>query len=109
ERDLDSGRALPALDVDRPRVQRFLVPVQMPDERLQAAFEVERALAIRALVDEGDPDALGQVGRFPKPLRDRLERVFGGLEHLRIRPKDRARATPVTLPSDLLHGALGLA
>ena len=34
ERDLDRGRALAALDVDRAAVEGLLVPVQVPDERL---------------------------------------------------------------------------
>ena len=39
-------------------------------KRLEAALEVERALAVVALVDEADPDALGQVGRLAQALRD---------------------------------------
>ena len=46
EGDLDGGAALAPLDVDRPVVEDLLVPVQVPDEGLQAALEVERALAI---------------------------------------------------------------
>ena len=46
EGDLDGGAALAPLDVDRPVVERLLVPVQVADEGLQAAFEVERALAV---------------------------------------------------------------
>src|SRR5690349_22203104 len=39
-------------------VERFLVPVEMAHERLQAALEVERLLAVDSLVDVGDPHAL---------------------------------------------------
>jgi hypothetical protein len=39
-------------------VEDFLVPVQVPDEGLEPALEVERALAIDPFVDERDPDAL---------------------------------------------------
>ena len=46
EGDLDRGRAFLALDVDRAVVERLLVPVEVPDEGLEAALEVERALAI---------------------------------------------------------------
>ena len=68
ERDLDGGAALAALDVDRARVEDLLVPVEVADERLEAALEVEGPLAIVALVDERDPDALGQVGRLAEAL-----------------------------------------
>ena len=47
ERDLDQRRALAPLDVDRAGVQRLLVPVEVPHERLEAALEVERPLPIR--------------------------------------------------------------
>ena len=70
ERDLDGGPAFSPLDVDRPGVEDFLVPVEVAHERLQAALEVEGALPIVALVDERDPDALGQVGRLAKALAD---------------------------------------
>ena len=81
ERDLDGGAPLPALDVDRPVVEGLLVPVQVPDEGLEPALEVERALAIDPLVDERDPDALREVGRLAEALADRLERVVDRLEH----------------------------
>ena len=73
ERDLDRGGAVPALAVDRPAVERLLVPVQVPDERDEAALEVERALAVVALVAERDPDALGEVGGLAQALGDRVE------------------------------------
>ena len=50
ERDLDRGRAVAALAVDRAAVERLLVPVEVPDERDEAALEVERPLAVDALV-----------------------------------------------------------
>ena len=52
ERDLDRGRAFAPLDVDRAVVERLLVPVEVADERHEAALEVERPLAVHALVDE---------------------------------------------------------
>ena len=51
EGDLDGRPAFAALDVDRPRLEDLLVPVEVPDEGLEAALEVERALAIDAFVD----------------------------------------------------------
>jgi hypothetical protein len=36
----------------------------------EAALEVERALAVDALVDERDPDALREVRRLAQPLAD---------------------------------------
>ena len=46
EGDLDGRAALAPLDVDRAVVEDLLVPVEVPDEGLEAALEVERALAI---------------------------------------------------------------
>ena len=64
----------------------------------EAALEVERPLAIGALVDERDPDALRQVRGLAEALRDRLERELGGLEHLGIGP-ERASACRVGRPA----------
>ena len=47
EGDLDGGLPFLALDVDRAWVEDVLVPVQVADEGLDAALEVERALPIR--------------------------------------------------------------
>ena len=105
ERRLDEGPALIALDVDRPAVQRLLVPVQVPHERLQATLEVERPLAVDPLIDEPDPDLLGQVGRLAQALRDELKRVFGRLEHARIRTEQGPGASALALRPDLLHRA----
>src|SRR6185369_8236661 len=99
---LDDRRLVPLLDVDRAAVEDFLVPVQVPDERLDAALEVERPLAIGSLVDEGDPDAFGQIRRLADPLTDRLERIFGRLEHLRVRAECRGGSAPIALRADLL-------
>ena len=107
ERDLDGRGALPALDIDRARVQDFLVPVEMPDEGLQATFEVERPLAVLALVDQRDPHALGQVGRLPQALADQIERVVGRLEHLGVGLEPGRRATPAALGPSFLTDALG--
>ena len=109
EGDLDGRAALAPLDVDRPGVEDFLVPVQVPDERLEAALEVERALAIVPLVDERDPDALRQVGGLAQALADQLERVLGRLEHLGIGEEARRRAATGALRADLLDRARRLA
>src|SRR6185503_13990300 len=101
-RDLDERRALPALDVDRPAVEDLLVPVEMPDEGLEATFEVERALAIGALVDERDPHALREVRGLTQALGDRLERVLDSLEHLGIGAELRPRPVPIALRRNLL-------
>ena len=45
------GRAVPALGVDRARVERLLVPVEVADEGDEPALEVERSLAVDPLVD----------------------------------------------------------
>ena len=77
-------RAFLALHVDRPVVERLLVAVQVPDEGLEAALEVERPLAIDPLVDERDPDALRQIRRLAQALADGLERELGRLEHVGV-------------------------
>src|SRR5262249_44902232 len=97
------------LDIDRPVVERLLVPVDVTDERLDATLEVEGALSIDSLVDERDPDALRQVRGLPEALADRLERVLDRLEHRRVGHEVRGRATPRALRPDLAHGRLGLA
>ena len=51
ERDLDHGLPSRALDVDRAGVQGLLVPVEVAHEGLEPALEVERPLAVLALVD----------------------------------------------------------
>src|SRR5882757_6864245 len=56
EGHLDERGAESLLAVDRPVVERLLVPVQVADEGDEATLEVEGTLAISALVDEGDPD-----------------------------------------------------
>ena len=109
ERDLDRGGALLALDVDRAAVQGFLVPVQVAHERLEATLEVEGPFTIDPLVDQGDPDALGEVGGLAQPLADRLERVFDRLEHLGVGAEARGRAVASSLRADLLDGRAGLA
>ncbi len=107
--DLDGGRALASFDVDRAVVEGFLVPVQVPHERLEAALEVEGPLTIDPLVDERDPDALREVGGLPESLRDELERVLRGLEHLGIGPELGSGASPVALRPDLRDRPLRLA
>ena len=109
EGDLDDGVAFLALDVDRALGQDILVPVHVPDEGHQAAFEVERALAVVALVDERDPDALVEVGGLAQALGDRLERVVGLLEHLGIGPEAGPGALARAGRSDLDHLRGGLA
>jgi len=103
ESNLYRSRSFPSLDVDRSGVDGFFVAVEVADERLETTLEVERSLAVDSFVDERDPDALREVGRFAQPLRNRVEGVLDGLEHLRIRVEDRARAASVALRSDLLH------
>ena len=68
EGNLDRGTAFSSLDIDGARLEDLLVAVEMAHEGLQAALEVERSLAVAALVDEGDPDALGQIGRLAETL-----------------------------------------
>ena len=99
EGDLDGRAALAPLDVDRAVVEDLLVPIEVPDERLEAALEVERALAIDPLVDERDPHLLGEVGGLAQPLADQVERVLGGLEHLRVGHEAR-RASRDASPAD---------
>ena len=114
EGDLDGRRALAAIDVDRPVVQGFLVPIEVPDERLQAALEVEGPLAVVPLVDERDPDALVQVRGLAESLADRLERVVDGLEHLGIGAeagrgaRPRSPCGPIFLTGPLRLAALVL-
>ena len=109
EGHLDRGRALLLLAVDRLGVEDFLVPVEVADERHQPALEVERALPIDPLVAERDPDALREVGGLAQPLRDRLERVLGRLEHLVVGPELGRGPAPAVARADLLDRRLGLA
>ena len=105
ERDLDQRAAFLALDVDGPGVEGVLVPVEVPDEGLDATLEVERSLAVVPLVDEGDPDALGEVGRLPEAFADELERVVGRLEHLGVGHEARRRPAPGALGPELADRA----
>jgi hypothetical protein len=102
EGDLDHRRPVSLLAVDRPAVDRFLVPVEMADERDEAALEVERALAIEPLIAERDPDALREVGRLAEALRDQVERVLRRLEHLGIGPEPGRRPAAIAGRPDLL-------
>ena len=101
--------ALAPIDVDRPMVERLLVSVQMTHERLQAALEVEGALAVATFVDERDPDALVQVRGFAQTLADRVELVVDRLEHLRVGPEAGAGALPGPLRAELLDRSERLA
>ena len=56
------------------------------------ALEVEVLLAVDPLVDEPDPDALVEVGRFAQPGADRLPREVERLEDLRVGLEERPRA-----------------
>ena len=109
ERDLNGRLSLASLDVDRAAVQCFLVPVQVAHEGLQSTLEVERALAVHAFVDQGDPDALGQVGGLADALADRVERVLRGREDLRVGTEARHRAPTLALRALLLDRGGGLA
>ncbi len=109
EGDLDRRGAFPPLDVDRAAVEGLLVAVQVPDERLEAALEVEGPLAVDPLVDERDPDALGEVRGLAQALADRLERVLDRLEHLRVGPEARQGALARALRALLLDLAERLA
>jgi len=102
EGNLDGSRTFPSLDVDRSGVEGLLVAVEVADKRLEATLEIERSLAVDPFVDERDPDALREVSRFAQPLRNGVEGVLDGLEHLGIRVEDRPRAASVALRSDLL-------
>ena len=86
EGDLDGRPALAPLDVDRAGVEDFLVAVQVPHERLEAALEVERALAVVPLVDERDPDPLVQVCRLAQALADRSRTSSPSSRTSRCRP-----------------------
>ena len=90
-------------------MEDFLVPVEVPDERLEPAFEIERALAIVPFVGERDPDPLREVGGLAEPLADQLERILGRLEHLGIGEKARRRPSPGPLGTDLPDRGRGLA
>ena len=57
-----------SLDVDGLRVDDVAVLVQVAHEAGDAALEVEVHLAVAALVEEADPDALGQVGHLAEAL-----------------------------------------
>src|SRR5450756_2405058 len=109
ERDLDGSPALPLLHRDRARVENFLVPVEMADERDEAAFEAEGALAICPFVGQADPEALVEVGGLPEPLGDRLEAVVRALEHLVVGTEARPRSPAVSLWPDLRDGRSRLA
>ncbi len=119
DRGLDRGVVDLALDVDRAGVEDFAVVVQVADEAGDAAFEVEVHLAVVALVDEVDPDALGQVGVLAEALDERLEVVVEGVEDLAVRQEAGdgaaggagAVADLVGVPGllDLLHLGLGVA
>ena len=102
DRDLDLRPAKASIDVDRLVVEGLLVAVEVPHERLEAALEVERSLAIGAPVDERDPDALGEVRGLAQVLRDRVELELGALEHQGVGAEPRLCPTPVALRSDLL-------
>ena len=92
ERGFD-GRAVGLLvDVDRPRLEDDALAVEVADEALNAAFEVERELAVVALVEDADPDAFNQVGALAQSLRERHEIVVELSEDLGIGQEGDSRA-----------------
>src|SRR5438445_971378 len=48
----------------------------MTDEALNTAFEMERHFAAIAVVGEGDPNALGQIGVLAEALEENVEVEF---------------------------------
>src|SRR6185436_17343786 len=108
ERDLDGRRPFALLDVDRALVERLLVAVQVPHERHQAAFEVERPLPVDPLVAKRDPDALREVRGLAEALRDRVERVVDRLEHLRVGEELGRRPAAAATGPIFLTGVFGL-
>ena len=110
---LDDGVVRLLLDVDRAGVHDFAVFVEVADEAGDAAFEAEINLAVVALVDEVDPDTLGQVRRFAEVLDQRLIVIVERLEDLRIGQKADDRAglaeclAVLVGVERLLHGAHG--
>ena len=107
--DFDGRRPVALLDRDRAGVQDLLVAVQVPHERDQPALEVERALAVGSLVEQRDPEALVEVRRLAKPLRDGVEAVVDRVEDLGVGPEGRPRAPPAALRPDLRDRRGGLA
>src|SRR6266576_2401084 len=77
--------------------------------RLRSRTNDCRPPSIDSLVDERDPDLLGEVGGLAEALADQIERVLDGLEHLRIRQEARPGPATVALRSHLLDRALWLA
>ena len=109
ERDLDDGRILAPLDVDRARIKRFLVLVQVADEGNDPSLKIERAFPIGTIVDQADPQTLVQVGRLAQALGDRVEGELDRLEHSRVRLEQRFGARPVALGPESANRRCGSA
>src|SRR6185295_8005557 len=91
ERDLDdllAGTVVPLLDqMDRRRVERRLVAVQMLDERADAAGVREVGFLARALVGQMDEDSAVQKRQLAESLGERLVVELEDREDRRIRPE----------------------
>ena len=84
-RDLDGALIGLALEVDDALVDRVLRLVDVRDEVADATLVVELdRLAVGALVDELDVEALREEGRLAQPLRERARVDVERLEDLRV-------------------------
>ncbi len=97
QRNLDIDRPLRrghfSMHVEGTFVNWPLGAVQVPDERDDPTFEVERHLLVCALVNQGELEALGEICRFTEPVSDRLELIIMSiLEDLGISKKTRRRS-----------------
>ena len=89
QRDLDDVALDSLVDVDRGDVDRTEALVEVLDERLDAALEVEDVLGLArtllfALVQQPDGDALVEVGQLAEPVGDRVPVEVEGLEDLGV-------------------------
>src|ERR1035441_9556393 len=81
-------------------VDDVAIGVEVSDERLDAALEVERVRVGVALVAELDRDALVEKGVTAQGRADRLPRELDLLKDLGVRPESDVGAPAIRLPDD---------
>ena len=92
EGNLDVCGSVDALQEDGTIMGHLALPVEVSNERDDAALEVEGCFAIGAIVDQREPESLVEVGRFAQTIGERLERILGRGKHFGIRQEDGPRS-----------------
>ena len=99
--DFHNGIILDTIEVDRRRMNDFLLAVQMLDEGADAALIEVRLLApLAALVHEADRDALIQKGQLAQAMLQGIEAILRHREDLRVGDEVNLRSRLFRLADD---------